>query len=300
MIEYFYISEVSMTELCLRDALMRLPKRRVESNKGDYGMLLSIVGSAYYRGAAQLSSLGALRTGVGILRVASTERVISSLAASLPEAVYLPLDEGDCGEITAFDTRSCFDKFPRTTAVLCGCGLTTYGDIPGIVEDVILNSPCPVVLDADGLNALAGRTELLKKAKSDLILTPHIGELARLTGNSIECIRSDAEAFSSEFAREHKLTLVLKSHDTIIATPNEIYISRFGNPGLARGGSGDILAGMIASLAAQGMDMLDAAICGTVLHGSAADRAARRLSMTGMLPHDILTDLCQIFCEEGR
>lgn len=289
-----------MTELTLKDVFKRLPVRSENSNKGDYGTLLSVVGSAYYRGAALLSSLGALRTGVGILRVASIEKVISSLSCNIPEIVYLPLEEGMDGEIAEFDVGAYFDRFPKTTAVLCGCGLTVYGNIPDIVADIIRNSACPVVLDADALNSLQGNTRLLKEAKSDIIITPHIGEFARLTGKSVEYIKANAEMLALEFSREHCVTLVLKSNNTLIASENEIYISRFGNSGLARGGSGDILAGMIASFAAQGMSPLDAAICGTVLHGASADRTAKRLSKTGMLPHDILTDLCEILREEGR
>ena len=289
-----------MTELTLKDAFARLPVRRDESNKGDYGTLLALVGSRYYRGAAQLCSLGALRTGLGILRVASTERVISALACTVPEAVYLPLEEGDEGEVCGFKAEPYFRAFARTSAILCGCGLTTCGDVPSMVKDIIAFSPVPIILDADGLNSLNGDTAPLNNAKSDIIITPHIGEFARLTGKSVDYIKENAGNVALEFARDHSLTLVLKSDNTLIASPKEIYISRFGNSGLARGGSGDILAGMIASFTAQGLNPLDAAICGTVLHGASADRTAKRLSKTGMLPHDILTDLCEILREEGK
>lgn len=289
-----------MIELSLKDALRRLPKRKGESNKGDYGTLLSLVGSAYYRGAAHLSSLGALRSGVGILRVASTERVITSLASAIPEAVFLPLAEGDKGEIFGFDVKSYFKEFPKTTAVLCGCGLTVNGDIQKTVIEVIENSPVPVLLDADALNCICGNISVLKKAKSEIVITPHIGEFARLTGKSVAEVKADAESCALDFAREYGVNVVLKSNNTIIATKNEIYISRFGNPGLARGGSGDILAGMTASFLAQGMCGEDASISAVVLHGYSADRCASRLSQTGMLPHDMLTDLCEIFKEEGR
>lgn len=288
-----------MKELGLNDVFSILKKRSPESNKGDYGTLLSVVGSAFYRGAAQLSSLGALRTGVGILRVCSVEKVVLPLSANIPEAVLLPMAEGEKGEMRSFDTKGYFNEFPKTTALLCGCGLTTFGNIGNIVKDIIANSSCPLILDADALNSISKERDILLKAREEVIITPHIGEFSRLCGVSIEDIKNDPLKYGKEFAKNYSLTLVLKGSDTYIITPHEEYISRLGNPGLARGGSGDILAGMIASFRAQGYSALESAKCGVLLHGAAADRCAARLSQTGMLPSDILSDLCEIFKEEG-
>ncbi|MBR6515083.1 MAG: NAD(P)H-hydrate dehydratase [Clostridia bacterium] len=269
-----------MKELTLNDVFDILPKRAEDSNKGSYGRLLSVVGCKYYRGAAVLSSMGALRTGVGILTVCSCEEVIQTVAAMLPEATFLPRDELDVSNI------------PKLTAVLCGCGL---GKDEG-VTDIVKSCPVPMVLDADGLNNI--RVEDIPNAT---IITPHIGEFSRLTGISISEIKSDPEKHAKYFADRYKVTVVLKDHQTVIACPDrEAAISRYGNPGLARGGSGDVLAGMIASFRAQGMSSYDAAVCGTVLHGVSADRCAKRLSQQTMLPHDILDDLTTIFNERGR
>lgn len=271
-----------MKELTLNDVFDILPKRAEDSNKGSYGRLLSVVGCKYYRGAAVLSSMGALRTGVGILTVCSCEEVIRSVAATLPEATFLPRWELD------------LQAFYKASALLCGCGL---GKDNGVVQ-IIKSCPVPMILDADGLNNI--KAQELPSGK-DIIITPHIGEFSRLTGISISEIKSDPERHAKYFADRYKVTVVLKDHQTVIACPDrEAAISRYGNPGLARGGSGDVLAGMIASFRAQGLCSYDAAVCGTVLHGVSADRCAKRLSQQTMLPHDILDDLTTIFNERGR
>lgn len=271
-----------MKELTLNDVFDILPERAKDSNKGNYGRLLSVVGCKYYRGAALLSSMGALRTGAGILTVCSTEEVIQAVAAALPEATFLPREELDITDI------------PKVTALLCGCGLGKDDS----VAELIKGCPVPMILDADGLNSI---TVADIPEDKDIIITPHIGEFSRFTGISIPDIKSDPEKYAKAFAEEYKVTVVLKDHETLIASPaRESAISRFGNPGLARGGSGDVLAGMIASFRAQGLCSYDAAVCGTVLHGASADRCAERMSMQTMLAHDILNDLTMIFKERGR
>ena len=271
-----------MKELTLNDVFDILPERAKDSNKGSYGRLLSVVGCRYYRGAAVLSSMGALRTGVGILTVCSTEEVMSAVAYTLPEATFLPRDELETADLS------------KVTAILCGCGL---GKDEGVAQ-IIKNCTVPLILDADGLNSIT--PEDIPK-KGNVIITPHIGEFSRLTGISISDIKSCPERYAKEFSEKYNVTVVLKDFDTVITSPaRETAVSRFGNPGLARGGSGDILAGMIASFRAQGLSDYDAAVCGTVLHGASADLCAERLSMQTMLPHDILYDLNVIFNERGR
>ncbi len=271
-----------MKELTLNDVFDILPERAKDSNKGNYGRLLSVVGCKYYRGAAVLSSMGALRTGVGILTVCSCEEVIQTVAAALPEATFLPREELDISDI------------PKVTALLLGCGLGKDNEVSTLVK----SCQVPMILDADGINNITVND--IPKNK-DIIITPHVGEFSRLTGIDIPTIKSNPEKHAKDFADKYNVTVVLKDYDTVIASPDrETAISRFGNPGLARGGSGDILAGMIASFKAQGLTSYEAAICGTVLHGVSADRCAKRLSQQTMLPHDILYDLHVIFNERGR
>lgn len=271
-----------MKELTLSDVFDILPRRAKDSNKSSYGKLLSIVGCKYYRGAAVLSSMGALRTGVGILTVCSCEEVIQAVAAALPEATFLPREELDIRNI------------PKVTAVLLGCGLGKDYKVSSIVN----SCRAPMILDADGLNNISVNHI---PRDQDIIITPHVGELSRLMGVEISDIKSDPEKYARDFADKYNVTVVLKDYETIIAAPGmESGLSCFGNPGLARGGSGDLLAGMIASFRAQGVSSYGAAVCGVVLHGLSADMCADRLSMQTMLPQDIMTDLAEIFNSRGR
>ena len=287
-----------MKEITFESLWHPLPERRQKSHKGSFGTLLSVCGSAYYRGAALLSCEAALRSGVGILRLASIEKVCAAVAASIPEVTFLPQCEDENGAICGFDVEDTLEKFPSINALLCGCGLTKTQNTAQIVGDVIRKSKVRLILDADALNCIAGRPEILKEAKFPPIITPHWGEFSRLCGVSVKDIEDNAEALAVDFAEKYNCILVLKSHFTLIATPDkEICVSRAGNPGLARGGSGDILAGIIASLVAQGLKQKDAAMLGVALHGKAADCCAERLGMTGMLPHDIIYDMINLLKE---
>lgn len=290
-----------MIELTLENALELLPARSEDSHKGTFGTLFSFCGSAQYRGAAVLSTLGALRTGAGIVRLCTVEKVISAVASSLPEATFLPVGEAGAISLSANEITDILTQY-RPSAVLCGCGIGMGEGSANLVSALIENSTVPLIFDADALNVSSSMTpEILQCAKAPVTVTPHIGEFARLTGIDPMDVKRSAERCALDFSAKYGCVTVLKDHDTVITTPDGAsYVSRLGNPGLARGGSGDILAGMIASLNAQGLDPADAAKCAVVLHGASADRCAERLSMIGMLPHDILTDLCAILRENKR
>ena len=275
-------------------------KRPRFSNKGTYGKLLCITGSANFPGAAVLSALGALKSGAGITTVATTEKVVSMIASRIPEATFLPLPEDDEGRISEGAKGKILPMLGKVDAVLIGCGLGRGKDIGGIVEFVLENADCPIVIDADGLNCISENSEVLKKAKRTPIITPHMGEMARLCGISIaETVEKRIET-ASETAKKYGVIVVLKDATTVIAEPNgDIYFNSTGNPGLSKGGSGDCLAGMIASFAAQGFIGTSCAVCGVYLHGLAADKAAKELSEYGMLPSDIPDYLCKILAEKG-
>ncbi|MBQ7874788.1 MAG: NAD(P)H-hydrate dehydratase [Oscillospiraceae bacterium] len=275
-------------------------KRPRFSNKGTYGKLLCITGSANFPGAAALSAMGALRAGAGITTVATTEKVVSMIVPRIPEATFLPLPENEDGTISAEAKEKLLPALEKADAVLMGCGLGRGKDIAELVEFVLENAGCTVVLDADGINCIAEKPEVLKKAKEIPIITPHMGEMARLRGISIaETVEKRIET-ASETAKKYGCIVVLKDATTVVAEPNgDIYFNTTGNPGLSKGGSGDCLAGIIASFAAQGFIETACAVCGVYLHGLAADRAAKELSEYGMLPSDIPTYLCRIFAEKG-
>ncbi len=291
----------SVTETLVFQCLKR---RKKDSHKGTYGQLLAVCGSSAYRGSAVLACGGALRSGAGIVCLASVEPVLAALMAKHSECILLPLPMNREGGIDASSTLQIAQRLSRSTALLVGCGMGMTRDTERIVCDVLQNAVCPMILDADGLNVLAAREDasaLLCSAKAPLILTPHMGEMARLRRCSVEQLKADPCGAAAEYARKWGCTLVLKDAVTYIASPDgTVYVNTTGNPGLARGGSGDVLAGIIASLAAQGMTATEAAVCGVYLHGAAADDCARRLSMCGMLPSDLLEGLCNVFLRNGR
>ena len=275
-------------------------KRPRFSNKGTYGKLLCITGSSNFPGAAALSALGAMRSGAGITTVATTEKVVSIIASRIPEATFLPLPENPDGTISAEAKEKLLPYIEKYDAVLIGCGLGRGKDIAELVGFVLENASGTVVIDADGLNCISEDPSVLKKAKEIPIITPHIGEMARFCGISILETVENRISIASDAAKKYDAIVVLKDSSTVIAEPNgDVYFNSTGNPGLSKGGSGDCLAGMIASFAAQGYIETACAVCGVYLHGLAADRAAEELSEYGMLPSDIPNYLCKILAERN-
>ncbi len=273
-----------------------IPARKATSHKGDFGKLINICGSRNYTGAAALSSLSALRSGVGICTIASPKSVTSIIGSAVFEATYLPLEEDESGQITLSNYGILSENIKGATAILIGCGLGISDDIKKLVEKIILNAECPLIIDADGINALLDRIDILKNTKASIILTPHPGELARLLNISTKEVLKVRVRLASEFSEEYGVTLVSKGSGTVIATPDgRLYFSTAGNPGLSRGGSGDVLAGMIASFSAQGLSPEAAACAGVFLHGTTADIVAEKTSVQGMLPSDIIKELPLVF-----
>lgn len=270
------------------------------SNKGTFGKLLCITGSKNFPGAAALSAMGAMRAGAGITTVASTEKVVSMIASRIPEATFLPLPENEEGTISKEAKEKLLSYIEKVDAILIGCGLGRSEDVEDIVDFVFENASCTIVLDADGINCIADKPEILKKAKEIPIITPHIGEMARFCKKTIPETVDERVETALDAAKEYSCIVVLKDASTVIAEPNgDVYFNTTGNPGLSKGGSGDCLAGMIASFAAQGYIETSCAVCGVYLHGLAADYAAKELSEYGMLPSDIPNYLCKIFAEKG-
>ncbi len=294
--------KMRITELTDDLVFSVLRPRTPESNKGTYGTLSCICGSARFPGAAALAVSSALRSGAGIVRLLSTDRVVAACSSQIKEAVYEILTSNDTGGISSDSIDSILGTVSGSSAVLCGCGLGNTEDTLIITEELIREYRRQIILDADALNAVAavGKTFLLDSAARPVIITPHIGEMSRLCGLDIKEIKSDRAGCALRFSEAHRCVTVLKDNVTFIAAPEcEVYESTAGNAGLARGGSGDTLAGMISSFAAQGYSPVEAAICGVHLHGRAADICSKRMSQYGMLPSDILYDLCQLFLEKG-
>ena len=279
-------------EAVLSDEVLRefIPERRRVSHKGTYGRMLNISGSAFYTGAALLSTNGALRMGVGLCTLATPTRVINAIATAVPETTYIPLEQDFDGFINEKSVDMVLMELEqhKYDAVLAGCGLGNRKTTADLTEIVIRNADCPVIIDADGLNSLAGNINVLKESKKGVIVTPHPAEFSRMTGKTVEAIQHDRIGAAKTFSKEYGCVTVLKGVNTVIAAPDgQTFINTTGNAGLAKGGSGDVLAGMIASLAAQGVELLYAAALGAYLHGFAADYLAKTKGLAGILPRDI-------------
>jgi NAD(P)H-hydrate epimerase len=275
-----------------------LPRRRPADHKGRYGRLLLFCGSRQYRGAAVLACGGALRCGAGMVRLAAVETVCAAAAAQLPCCTFWPMAENAQGGLDPAGLEEAL-RAGNPTAILAGCGLGNTPGTAGLVRALLLKAPCPLVLDADALNVLAplpgaaaphtranGMLELLDAAAQPVVLTPHIGEMARLCGQPAEEVLRRRRDIARAFAEAHRCVVVLKSHITVVAAPGGgLYLNdRGGNPGLAKGGSGDVLAGVIAGLLAQGLAGETAAGAGVWLHAAAAESLAAESGYAGLCP----------------
>ena len=274
-----------------------LPSRVADSHKGTYGTLLTVCGSYGMAGAALLCARGALRSGVGLLRVALPESVYPLLVEAIPEAVFYAVSEqGGCFCADAISALA--EALATADAVVVGCGLGRGEGQTAVVRHILAHSTVPVILDADGINAMTPHILTEEARSAPLILTPHPGEMARLLGVSTADVQADRVGIACRLARQTGAVVVLKGHHTIIAAPDgRVGENTTGNPGMATGGSGDVLAGIIGSLAAQGLTPYDAAVCGVYLHGAAGDLAAAKHSMQGMLPTDLIEELGSLFLQ---
>ncbi|MBE6778745.1 MAG: NAD(P)H-hydrate dehydratase [Ruminococcaceae bacterium] len=287
------LGERSITPELVRSCLT---PRLADSHKGTYGRLLTVCGSYGMAGAALLCARGALRSGVGLLTAAVPHSLYPIMAPVLPEAVFAPLPETEEGTFAADAEEAILNRAATADAVVLGCGIGTHEQTQSLVRSLRHRLCCPLILDADGINAVSAHTLLEETASSPLILTPHPGEMARLLEISVTQVQQNRAQIARRFADEFHAVLVLKGHRTLVAAPGRpLLVNETGNPGMATGGSGDVLAGIIGSLVAQGMDPYYAAVCGVYLHGAAGDRAAERLSQHSMLPSDIIEELGGLF-----
>ncbi|WP_405356207.1 NAD(P)H-hydrate dehydratase [Ruminococcus sp.] len=271
------------------------PRRPADAHKGTMGTLVSLTGSFGFAGAAILSAKAALRSGVGLHYQVLPESIYPLFGAAVQESVCVPV-KGKEGRLCLSDTETIRPTLDRATAVLIGCGMGCTEDTAEAEKAVLTSSKCPVIIDADGINALARHIHSIEGCQGEIILTPHIKEFSRLSGLSVEEILSDPAKHAEEYSLRHRdVTLVLKGHRTYIAKNGDVYENIAGNSGMAKGGSGDVLAGIIASLTAQGILPYHAAVMGVHIHALAGDIAAAKLSQTAMLPSDIIDSLPEIY-----
>ena len=261
------------------------------ADKTTVGSLLSICGSYGMAGAAIMSSKSALRSGIGLLKLCVPKSIYPIMAGAVPEAVFYPVED-----IDDFDFMS---KSKYCGAILIGCGLSVNSDTRSLVADVVRNSEIPLILDADALNILAENLDILNCAKASVTLTPHDREFLRLCGKNIDEVKANREDYALSFAADYNVNVVLKGHKTVVASPDGdlLYNDALGNAGMATGGSGDVLAGIIASLTAQGFDPYKSACSGVYIHALAGDIAKEKLGEISMLPTDIIDCLPEAFLQ---
>lgn len=259
-----------------------LPIRPRNAHKGDFGRVLILAGSVGYTGAPALAANAALRTGAGLIFVGVPEPVYPIVAMKLDEPMVFPLPSDGCG-LSMKAIPLILERAAAMDAILIGPGLGRGAAIRAIVEALLSGVSCPVILDADGINALEGHIDVLDKACCPVILTPHDGEFRRLGGNPDERFAS-----ALRLSREHGLTVLLKGHRTLVIGAKKAFLNTTGNPGMATGGSGDVLAGMLLALLGQGIDPTDAAAAAAWLHGAAGDDCASMLGEYGMTPTDLI------------
>ena len=272
-----------------------MPPRPLSSHKGSYGRVLVVAGSTGMTGAAALTSEAALRAGAGLVTLATPKHLNPILEGLLPEVMTLPLPETDAGSLSVSATSAILEFTVKTKSVLAiGPGLSQHPETVSLVHQLIRENReqglnLRMVIDADGLNALAQDRETVSFLNRDTVLTPHPGEMARLTNTSVPVLEKDRIRTAQQFANEHGVTLVFKGAPTVTSDPNgNLWINSTGNPGMATGGMGDVLTGVIAGLMAQGIPSENAAALGVYLHGLAGDIAAERTGMHGLIASDVL------------
>lgn len=274
---------MQITELNREAVLSLLPDRDPWGHKGSFGKILLLCGSRGFTGAAYLAAMGALRCGAGLVFLGVPESIYAIEAVKLNEPVVFPLPEED-GKLSALAIPEILNRLPQMDAVLVGCGLGQSAGTLEVVRTILDKAECPVILDADGINVLAGHKDILRGRRFPTILTPHDGEFLRFGG----ILGDDRMASAARFAADWNCIVLLKGHRTCITDGRTGYRNVTGNPGMAVGGSGDVLAGVIVSLVGQGIAPLEAAACGAWLHGAAGDVCAGELGQYGMLPTDML------------
>ena len=272
-----------------------LPARPLESHKGIFGHALVVAGSRNYVGAAFLAAQAAVRVGSGLVTLASPESVYPIAAGKLTEVIHMPLPEDAEGRLSPEAADVIHGNISRYSSVLVGCGLGWSPGTTGFVDRLLLDHPALgllVVVDADGLNCLSDLPDWWRRVRAPMVVTPHPGEMATLTGTPTGELQEDRMAAVRRWAAHWKVPVALKGAFTLIAEPEGLVrVSPFANPGLASGGTGDVLTGVICGLMAQGLTPYQATCCGVHLHGQAAQEVSQSLGNTGMVASDLIDKL---------
>ena len=281
--------------IAIDDVIKRFPKRRQDFHKGDLGHVLVIAGSSGYTGAAYLTSLAAMRSGSGLVTLAVGKSIYDIMAVKLTEVMVRPFFETKDYSLSLLAEKELIKFSEKCNVAAIGPGISQNKETQALVRNLVTQLDKPIVLDADGINAFAGSPQALKNAKKGLVITPHTGEFARLLGKDPAEVEKSRKDIALSFASEYNTVLVLKGHNTIVANPaGECYENNTGNAGMASGGMGDVLTGMIASFIGQGADTFSASILGAYFHGLAGDLACKDKGPLGLIATDLLEKIPEV------
>ncbi|MCM1167388.1 MAG: NAD(P)H-hydrate dehydratase [Lachnospiraceae bacterium] len=274
-----------------------LPERTPSSHKGTFGRLLNIAGSLCYSGAAVMSTRAALRSGAGLCTLAAPLSTVKALSGALVENTFLPLPETPDGFLGENAQNEIDPILPKMSAVAIGCGLGNSENTRKLTEYIVKNAQCPIIIDADGINSLAANINVLKERTGDTVITPHPLELSRISGLTVAEIQRDRIGAAKRFAAEFGVTVLLKGAYTVVSdsSGDETIVNPTGSAALAKGGSGDVLTGVIAAMLAQGIPPYTAASSGAYCHGFAADLLCRKMHPASVLASDVIDILPEVF-----
>jgi len=283
-----------------KKAIKKIHRRNENTHKGDYGHAFIVAGSTGMTGAAYLASQAAILSGCGLVTLGIPANLNQVMEIKLTEVMTLPLACSKEGYLKKSSEKNILNFSKKVSAVAIGPGLSRLSEVENLVRKVLLKVNKPLVLDADGLNALSKNTQLLKKRKMPTIVTPHPGEMARLINKNVSWIQKNREEVAKKFSRVYNCVTILKGFKTIVANPKgQCFVNDSGNSGMSTAGTGDVLTGMIVSLLAQGIDVYSSSIIAVHLHGVAGDYAAKEKGQISLIAGDLLDKLPQVFKEVG-
>jgi NAD(P)H-hydrate epimerase len=284
-----YIEATALLELIAQVPV--LSPRPADSNKGSFGRVLIVAGSRGMSGAAILTASAALRGGAGLVKLAVPQEILPIVATANPCYLTAPLPQDENGLLSTEAEPALLALASEDDVLALGPGLGRSKAITQLVSHALAHTRCPMVLDADALNALEGNADQLKVRNGPLVLTPHPGEFARLVGLDSPTVQAQRQELAVRFALEHGVVLLLKGHNTVVTDGRRVYINTTGNPGMATGGSGDVLTGLIAALLGQKLDAFAAAVLGAYVHGLAGDLARDEYGEVSLIASDLLVYL---------
>jgi NAD(P)H-hydrate epimerase len=280
----------------LIESIPKLRPRAVDAHKGDFGKVCIIAGSTGMSGAAALAGRAALRAGAGLVRVATPKSVLPIVASIEPSFTTIALPEDSLGRISAKAINPILEAVSENDIVAFGPGVGISGALRSVLEALLEQDQLRLIIDADGLNNLAGIKDWPTKLKAKLILTPHPGEMKRLWSALFrEPLPSDRQQQAIQLAQQTKTVVALKGAGTVVTNGQKVYINKTGNPGMATAGSGDVLTGVITALAGQGLSDFDAAVLGVYVHGLAGDIAEEKIGQVSLMTTDIIQALSDAF-----